>query len=184
MAILAALCTALETRDPYAQGHSSRVTVLAERLAAALGWTAERRAQLRVGGRLHDVGKLAVPDSVLLKRGPLTERELLQMRMHPQAGARIIEAVGQCEEALPSVLHHHERWDGDGYPTRLAGRDIPPEARIIAVVDAFDAMTSARPYRPTMTTGQALHEIERCAGSQFDPAFASLFIELLEARAA
>jgi HD-GYP domain-containing protein (c-di-GMP phosphodiesterase class II) len=176
VAILAALCTAIETRDPYSQGHSSRVTALAEKVAAALGWTADRRAELRVGSRLHDLGKLAVPDSVLLKRGGLTDRELAQMRIHPEAGARILEAVGSFDSALPCLLYHHERWDGYGYPKRLAGLDIPIEARILAVVDAFDAMTSDRAYRRAMPAEDALEEIDRCAGSQFDPELAEIFL--------
>ena len=181
MGSLAALSAAIEARDPYARGHSSRVTVFAQAMARRLRLDKERLAVLRLGALLHDVGKLVVPSGVLLKCGPLTEEELRLMRRHPAAGARMLRTLGARETILPLVLHHHERWDGDGYPTGRRGDDIPLEARVLCIADSFDAMTSTRPYRASWTPDEALEELERCAGTQFDPelvgAFASAWAE-------
>jgi HD-GYP domain-containing protein (c-di-GMP phosphodiesterase class II) len=151
--------------------------LIAEGLARRLGWRGERLDALRLGGALHDVGKIAVNSSVLRKPGALTEEELAQIRTHPVAGARLIEAVEDFGPALPYVLHHHERWDGAGYPHGLRGEEIPVEARLLGVADAFDAMTSDRSYRPALSVEQALAELERCAGTQFDPELAETFVE-------
>jgi len=175
--LLATFSAALEARDPYLRGHSARVTSIAEGLARRLGWRGERIDALRLGGSLHDVGKIAVNESVLRKSGPLTDEELAQIRTHPVAGARLIEGVEDFRPALPYVLHHHERWDGAGYPHGLAGEEIPIEARLLGVADAFDAMTSVRSYRPALSVEQALAELQRCAGSQFDPELAETFVE-------
>jgi HD-GYP domain-containing protein (c-di-GMP phosphodiesterase class II) len=175
--LLATFSAALEARDPYLRGHSARVTSLAEGLARSLGWRGEQLDGLRLGGTLHDVGKIAVTASVLCKPGPLTEEELAQIRTHPLAGARLIEAVLDFRPALPYVLHHHERWDGGGYPHGLAAGEIPIEARLLGVADAFDAMTSVRSYRPALSVEQALDELQRCAGSQFDPDVTETFVE-------
>jgi HD-GYP domain-containing protein (c-di-GMP phosphodiesterase class II) len=175
--LLATFSAALEARDPYLRGHSARVTAFAEGLALALGWKGRRLETLRLGGSLHDVGKISVEESVLRKPGPLTEEELGQIRRHPVAGARLVECFDDFLAALPYVLHHHERWDGTGYPHRLRGDSIPLEARLLGVADAFDAMTSVRPYRPALSVTQALAELERCAGSQFDPMLARTFVE-------
>ena len=175
--LLATFSAALEARDPYLRGHSARVTSIAESLARRLGWRAERIDALRLGGSLHDVGKIAVNESVLCKPGPLTDEELAEIRTHPVAGARLIEGVDDLRPALPYVLHHHERWDGAGYPHGLAGEEIPIEARLLGVADAFDAMTSVRSYRPALSVEQALAELQRCAGSQFDPELAGTFVE-------
>jgi putative nucleotidyltransferase with HDIG domain len=171
----AALSAAIEARDPYARGHSSRVTVFARAMARSLRLDKDRVAVLRLGALLHDVGKLVVPSAVLLKRGPLTEEELGLMRRHPAAGARMLRSLGAPETILPLVLHHHERWDGAGYPTGRRGDDIPLEARVLCIADSFDAMTSTRPYRATWTPDEALEELERCAGTQFDPALVTAF---------
>ncbi len=178
MAILAALSRAIETRDPYTCGHSTRVTRLAEALARRLGWNEDRLAALRVGGRLHDVGKLAIAETILLKPGRLEPAELAQIRQHPAVGARMIRRFAFAREALPYVLYHHERWDGGGYPTGKAGKTIPVEARVLALADAFDAMTSARPYRAALEPAMALEEVERCAGTQFDPSLAVAFVDV------
>jgi HD-GYP domain-containing protein (c-di-GMP phosphodiesterase class II) len=178
--LLASFSAALEARDPYLRGHSARVTAFAEALALALGWGERRLETLRLGGSLHDVGKISVEASVLRKAGPLTEAEVSQIRRHPVSGARLVESFDDFLEALPYVLHHHERWDGSGYPHRLEGESIPLEARVLGVADAFDAMTSARPYRPALSVVQALDELERCAGSQFDPSLACVFVESWE----
>ena len=175
--LLATFSAALEARDPYLKGHSTRVTAFAESLARLLGWRGSRLEALYLGGSLHDVGKISVDASVLRKSGPLTEQELEQIRRHPVTGARLVESFDDFEAALPYVLHHHERWDGFGYPHGLSGDGIPLEARVLGVADAFDAMTSARAYRPALTVEQALVELERCAGSQFDPELALAFVE-------
>ncbi|HEY7731077.1 MAG TPA: HD-GYP domain-containing protein [Gaiellaceae bacterium] len=175
--LLATFSAALEARDPYLRGHSARVTTFAENLARLLGWAGERLEVLRLGGSLHDVGKISIDASVLRKAGPLTVEERDQIRRHPVTGARLVECFDDFEPALPYVLHHHERWDGTGYPHGLEGRKIPFEARLLGVVDAFDAMTSRRAYRPALTIEQALGELTRCAGSQFDPELAAAFVE-------
>ena len=174
--LLATFSAALEARDPYLRGHSARVTLFAEGLARTLGWTDRRLDVLRLGGSLHDVGKIAVNASVLRKAGPLTDTEFEQIQRHPAAGAQLIQGVADFSPALPYVLHHHERWDGGGYPHGLAGEEIPVEARLLGVADAFDAMTSARPYRPALTVDAALGELHRCAGTQFDPDLAARFV--------
>ena len=174
--MLTSLTSAIEARDPYTRGHSLRVTTLAEAVARWLGWSESRLETLRVGGALHDVGKLTVPARILSKPGPLTLEELAAIRTHPTAGARLIEPIHSVRSALPYVLHHHERWDGDGYPHGLGGIAIPVEARVLAVADAFDAMTSGRPYRQAMSEPDALREVERCAGCQFDPEIAHAFL--------
>ncbi len=173
------LSRAIEARDAYTRGHSARVTKLAEAVARRLGWSEERLASLRVGGPLHDIGKLGVSDDVLRKEGRLDEEEFAQIREHPKIGARILLRVTAFREALPYVLYHHERWDGSGYPTGKAGKEIPLEARVLAIADAFDAMTSDRPYRRALTRAEALAEVERCAGTQFDPEIARVFLEVL-----
>jgi putative nucleotidyltransferase with HDIG domain len=178
--ILLPLARAIESRERYSLGHSDRVSALAEVVARQLGWDEARRELLRVGGMLHDIGKLAVPESVLRKPGPLDDEERAEVLRHPEAGARIVSLVEQLRETVPAVLHHHERWDGGGYPAGRARDEIPEEARILAVADSFDAMTSNRPYRRALPARVALEELARCAGTQFDPEFALLFVEAWE----
>ena len=175
--LLATFSTALEARDPYLRGHTARVTTFAESLARMLGWAGERLDVLRLGGSLHDVGKIAVSPRVLRKPGPLTAEELAQIRRHPVTGARLVECFDDFEPALPYVLHHHERWDGSGYPHGLRGETIPVEGRLLGVADAFDAMTSKRAYRSALSVEQALTELKRCAGTQFDPELAQAFVD-------
>jgi HD-GYP domain-containing protein (c-di-GMP phosphodiesterase class II) len=174
--MLAAVASALAARDPATVAHSTRVTLLADRLAAWLEWDERRLLGLHLGAPLHDIGKIGVSESILRKRGPLDPRELAEIRTHPVVGARLIAAVGPARPALPYVLYHHERWDGTGYPTGRAAEAIPEEARLLSVVDAFDAMTSTRPYRHALPPARALAEIERFAGTQFDPAIAEAFL--------
>ena len=181
--MLVELCEAVDRR-PYMRGHGERVCGLAEAVAVRLGWNGERLRWLRVGARLHDLGKLAVCDDVWHKPGCLTEAELAEIQRHPAAGARMLARVRELRFAIPYVLFHHERWDGDGYPSRKAGHAIPLEARILAVADAFDAMTSPRSYRPALGHEHALAEIAACAGSQFDPIVAGVFVELVRDDAA
>jgi HD-GYP domain-containing protein (c-di-GMP phosphodiesterase class II) len=179
--MLAAISRALEELD-QTQGHGARVAALAEPIARRLGWEQERVLALHFGARLHDIGKVAVRRDLLRKRGPLTVPELAEIRTHPKAGAELVLQTRVARCALPYVLFHHERWDGSGYPARIRGRAIPLEARILAVADAFDAMTSPRPYRAALPTEHALAELAACAGSQFDPEVAELFLEVWSAQ--
>jgi len=176
--MLSVLSRAIEARDEYTRGHSARVTAIADAIARRLGWDDERLDLLQLGGPLHDVGKLAIPDDVLRKPGRLDDDELAQIREHPRLGARILLRLAAFRGALPYVLYHHERWDGTGYPTGRAGEQIPLEARVLAVADAFDAMTSDRPYRPALSREEALAEVERCSGTQFDPEIVRIFLDL------
>jgi putative two-component system response regulator len=173
--LLDTLTRALDAQDPDASRHASRVSALAEIVARRLGW--RDLEALRLGGAVHDLGKLAVPQRVLLKRTALTSAELAHIREHPSAGARLLAPITRARPALPYVLCHHERWDGHGYPTGLVGAEIPLGARLLAVVDAFDAMTSDRPYRRALPAEAAVEEIDRCAGGQFDPVVARVFLD-------
>jgi putative nucleotidyltransferase with HDIG domain len=175
--MLAAISRALEERD-QTQGHGARVAVLAEPLARRLGWEPERIAALRFGALHHDIGKIAVRRDVLRKSVPLTVDEFAEIRTHPSKGAELVRPLRAARQALPYVLCHHERWDGDGYPSRMRDKAIPIEARLLAVADAFDAMTSPRPYRPVLTHERALLELCSCAGTQFDPALTELFLDV------
>jgi diguanylate cyclase (GGDEF)-like protein len=164
----ASLARAVDARDVYTGSHSQRVAQLAVRIAARIGLPRDELEFTRLAASLHDLGKLALPEDLLRKPAPLTEPERLVLQRHAEIGFRMLESLG-IGPVAESVLHHHERWDGTGYPDRLAGTDIPLGARIIFVADAFDAMTSDRLYRRRRTRGEALAEIVRCAGTQFDP---------------
>ncbi len=161
----------------YPDDHAIAVAECSLRMAAHLALADEIRVTIVEGALLHDVGKLAVPPAVLLKRGPLTETEFEHVRRHPAAGVRMLRSLGAPREILPAVLHPHERWDGSGYPRGRAGERIPLEARILAIADSFDAMTSTRPYRAPRQVPDALDELHRCAGSQFDPDLVPMFTE-------
>ena len=176
---LRALAAALSSRDRYTGSHVDAVCLYAERVGGRLGLGAAELHTLRLGSVLHDIGKIGVADAVLQKVGPLTEVETMQMRQHTIIGAEIVRHIGHLQDALPVVLHHHERWDGRGYPSGLAGERIPLCARIVAVVDSFHAMTSTRPYRKAISDAEALDELRRCAGSQFDPAIVAAFSALI-----
>ncbi len=175
--MLATISRALEERD-QTQGHGARVAALAEPVARRLGWDDARIASLRFGAPLHDIGKVSVRGDLLRKAGPLTIAELTEIRIHPTAGATLVAPLRTARHALPYVLFHHERWDGSGYPSGLSGDAIPLEGRLLCVADAFDAMTSARPYRHALSTDRALAEIAICAGTQFDPLVAEAFLEV------
>ena len=175
--MLASISRALEQRDQTA-GHGARVAALAEPVVLRFGWDRERVRSLRYAAPLHDIGKVKVRREVLAKPGPLTLDEVAEVRRHPRAGAELVIPLRSARHALPYILFHHECWDGSGYPAGLRGRSIPLEARILAVADAFDAMISPRPYRRPLSHEHAIAEIERCAGTQFDPAVAELFADV------
>jgi HD-GYP domain-containing protein (c-di-GMP phosphodiesterase class II) len=159
-------------------GHAARVTALALHLADALHTGTAPVEAIHAGGPLHDIGKVVVAPAILRKPGPLDRDELEEIRLHPVVGAQMLANVPSVRHGLGCILHHHERWDGAGYPHRLAAHEIPFEARILAVADAFDAMTSDRPYRDALCEDEACAEVQRCAGTQFDPQVAEAFLEL------
>jgi HD-GYP domain-containing protein (c-di-GMP phosphodiesterase class II) len=172
------LSRSLATHDPSEAAHAIRVTTLALRLAEAVDAAPGAVEAIRIGGPLHDVGKLSVRTAVLAKPGPLDDDELAEIRAHPAAGAEMVSGVHSLRGAVPCVLHHHERWDGAGYPNQLRGPEIPLEARILALADAYDAMTMTRPYRVALSHDDAVREVERCSGSQFDPELTIAFLRL------
>jgi diguanylate cyclase (GGDEF)-like protein len=175
----ASLAKAVDARDTYTGSHSERVGELAAKVATRLGLSAEQIELTRLAGSLHDLGKLAIPEEILRKPGALTDSERLVLERHPQIGFRMLDSLG-VDPVADLVLHHHERWDGTGYPDGLRGEQIPLSARIIFVTDAYDAMTSDRIYRPRRSAQAALAELERCAGTQFDPGIVAAFVEELE----
>ncbi len=175
---LEALTSAIDAKDPYTCGHSQRVSELSVRLARLAGLSATECETVRISGLVHDLGKIGVPEQVLLKTSRLTDEEFGLIKLHPEIGHRILRGIPMFDEALPGVLHHHERWDGRGYPIGLAGEDIPLIARIIGVADAFDAMSSSRTYRAAMPRHKVLSEIRDNAGAQFDPELAPLFLTI------
>ncbi len=176
---LGAIASALEAKDPYTQAHTSRIRDLAIGLGVAMQIPGEARRSLSLGAILHDVGKIGISDAVLLKPAPLTDLEWEVMREHTTIGERMLSGIEFVRPALPIIRHHHERWDGRGYPDRLEGEDIPLGARIVAVCDAFDAMTSDRPYRTAMSTERASEELLKHAGTQFDPTCATLLVDVV-----
>jgi HD-GYP domain-containing protein (c-di-GMP phosphodiesterase class II) len=167
---LRALVTAVETKEPQNQGHSERVAQLSEWIAESLGLGHKEIQDVRTAGMLHDVGKVAVPTRLLRSRSTLTDDELVVLADHARAGVDLVKDIGFLAASLEGIAHHHERWDGRGYPAGLAGDRIPLTARIIAVADAFDALTSPRPYRPAEPAERALAELSRRGGTHLDPA--------------
>jgi len=180
VATVGALANAIEARDPYTRGHTDRVARITIAFCDRLGWEREKLSIARMGALLHDIGKIGVPDAILRKPGRLTADEYELMKEHTVIGAQILQGIHALEPAIPFVLSHHERWDGKGYPEGLSGKNIPIEGRILAIVDAFDAMTSARVYRAPMSMDAAVAEIRRCAGTQFDPGLVPAFVRLYE----
>jgi HD-GYP domain-containing protein (c-di-GMP phosphodiesterase class II) len=179
VAVINALASAIEAKDSYSGGHTQRVTRLASKIAKAHDSVLGSSEQLSFGFTLHDVGKIGVPEDILLKPAALTGSEWDVMRTHPLIGMQIIRPVGFGDLAEGVVLHHHERWDGHGYPDGLAAEDIPLGARLFAVADAFDAMTSDRPYRRALPRDEAIREIVGESGEQFDPSAVKTFISVL-----
>jgi putative nucleotidyltransferase with HDIG domain len=163
------LSAAVDARDSHTAGHSRRVQTLALALGRELGFSMAEQEVLGHAALFHDVGKLAVPESILLKSEGLGDIDWVVVRRHPEEGARLIEHLGFLEDALPAIKHHHERYDGTGYPEGLAGEDIPLGARIIHLADALDAMLTSRPYRPALDPLDALEQIRSGAGFQFCP---------------
>jgi putative nucleotidyltransferase with HDIG domain len=166
----------LEKKDVYTRGHSNRVAVYAVKTAVQMGYTGEVLDQIRLGGELHDIGKIGTRDEVLNKPGPLTPDEFEEIKKHVVEGEEILEPLRREHPlVLDIVRSHHERIDGTGFPDRLSGPDIPVVARLVAVADAFDAMTTSRAYRPSRSPGEALDELQRCAGTHFDAPVVSAF---------
>jgi diguanylate cyclase (GGDEF)-like protein len=174
----ASLAKAVDARDAYTGSHSERVGELAARIAVRMDADPAQVELIRLAGSLHDLGKLAIPEEILRKPAPLTEAERLVLERHPQIGFRMLESLG-VDPVAEWVLHHHERWDGAGYPDGVYGDQIPLGARIIFVADAYDAMTTDRVYRPRLSQGDALAELQRCAGTQFDPDVVAAFADEL-----
>jgi putative two-component system response regulator len=172
------LANVIEARDPYTRGHVERVRDYALALAHALDWSAEAMSVLEFGAILHDIGKIIVPAEIIKKAAPLTTGEQAVMRQHVEAGAQMLKDVSHLQAAAPFILYHHEHWDGSGYPFGFSAEGIPMEGRLLAIVDAYDAMTSTRPYRTGLPKDMALREIRTGAETYFDPAMAEVFLEI------
>lgn len=176
------LSYAIDAKDTYTHGHSLRVTEHALGLARTLRLAPPILEVLEVGGLLHDIGKIGIPEKILHKKGPLSNGEFDVIKRHPSDGARMLGELAEMAHVALCVRHHHERFDGTGYPDGLAGDSIPLTARILAVADAYDAITSERPYRKALGRRQAVEELRRCSGTQFDPRLVDLFIPMVENR--
>lgn len=174
------IANAVEARDPYTAGHTGRVTRIAAEIARELGWSREQLEHLEIGALLHDIGKIGIADTILRKPQVLTAEEYVEMQQHPIVGAQMLKGVSVLRPALPYILYHHERYDGTGYPFGLRGQEIPIEGRLLTVADTFDAMTSTRPYRQALTPEEALAEIIRHRGTQFDPDIVDALIRVYE----
>jgi putative nucleotidyltransferase with HDIG domain len=179
---IAAIGAAAEIKDPYIRKHQERVSQWAAALAEEMGLPLEQVHDIRVAGLLHDLGKVTVSEHILNKPGKLTQEEYAKIKEHSALGAMIVAHVEGLQRLVKIVRHHHERFDGKGYPDGLAGEDIPREARILGVVDVFDAMTHQRSYRKALSKAEAMAELERGAGTQFDPAAVKAFLALLKKR--
>lgn len=178
--IIQALAAAIDAKDSYTHGHSARVAEYAVATVRELGMPQEELETIQAAAYLHDVGKIGVPELILGKLGNLTDEEFEIIKTHPEISARILAPVQFNGAVIPIVRHHHERYNGTGYPDHLSGENIPLEARILAIADSFDAMTSSRPYRPARSVQWAKEEIRRCAGTQFDPKIVDVFLLAIE----
>ena len=170
----------VEAKDSYTRGHSDRVSEYSVLLGKHLNLPEDTLNTLRRGGLFHDIGKIGVPDSILQKESRLTDDEYSEIKNHPSIGAHILSTATIFHDIIPIVKHHHEKYDGTGYPGRLQGEDIPYLARIAAVADSFDAMTSRRTYRDSLPMDVVISEFKRCKGTQFDPKLADVFLDILE----
>jgi HD-GYP domain-containing protein (c-di-GMP phosphodiesterase class II) len=176
---VSSLANAIDAKSPWTKGHSERVMHLSARLAKSMGLPEDLVERVRLGGLLHDIGKIGIIEALLEKPTMLSEDEFPPMRLHPEKGVAILAPIEQLQDILPAILHHHEWYDGSGYPTGLKGENIPIESRIIAVADAFDAMAADRPYRRGFSSDEAIAELKRCAGQQFDPHIVEAFIRYM-----
>ena len=168
---------AMDLRDRETEGHTLRVTTLTEKLASLMGIPNDRLIHIRRGALLHDIGKIAVPDSILLKPGPLTKEETTTMRMHPVYAREFLTPIEYLRPALDIPAYHHEKWNGEGYPEHLAGKSIPLAARIFSIIDVWDALTSDRPYRKAWSKDAALEYIREQSGQYFDPEIVKVFLK-------
>lgn len=173
------LANTIEGRDPTTRGHVERVARYARWLAEALGWSPDRLRVLEFGARLHDVGKIVIPDHILKKTGPLSPEEWELMKTHPTEGAKILRNISHLQDAVPYALYHHEKWDGSGYPQGLKGTQIPLEARILALVDVYDSLTTERPYHPPRPHAEVVKYLQLRSGVHFDPDLTQVFIAIL-----
>ncbi len=178
------LASAIEAKDPYTRGHAERVASLAVEIGRELALDGEALRALEVGGVLHDIGKIGIPDAILAKRTPLTAEEMELVKAHPRIGAEIVAGVEFLRAALPAIRGHHERWDGTGYPDALAGDAIPLVARIVNAADTWDACTSDRPYQPAFATADAASIVDALRGTQLDPAVHDALVAVLRRRGA
>ena len=169
------IAQALDAKDQYTHGHSMRVTLYSLALAKTLDLSDELLEEIETAGLLHDIGKIAIPEKILLKPGKLTDEEYEIIKTHPELGEKLVEGIEKLSIISTWLKSHHERYDGKGYPEGLKGEDIPISARIIAIADTYDAMTSSRAYRAALPHEEAMAEISRCGGSQFDPKLSELF---------
>jgi putative two-component system response regulator len=174
------LALAVEAKDTYTEGHLRRLSSYSEQLATAISLSAEQVKAIRFGGLLHDIGKISIDDAILRKPGKLTDEEYTQIKRHPEYGARIIQAMRFANDVGPIIRHHHERWDGKGYPAGLAGEEIPIGARIVAIVDAYDAMMTDRPYRKSLGIEETLRRMREGSGREWDPILLDRFIRMVE----
>lgn len=170
----------VEAKDPYTRGHSDRVSEYSVLIGKKLGLDEKTLHILKIGGLFHDIGKIGIPDSILLKESKLSDEEYSQIKNHPMIGVHMLGDAAIFTDIFPIVKHHHERYDGRGYPSQLVGDDIPYVARIAAVADTFDAMTSKRSYRDSLPIDVVRAEIERCSGTQFDPNIAKVFLDIMD----
>ena len=170
----------VEAKDPYTRGHSDRVSEYSVLIGKKLGLDENTLHILKIGGLFHDIGKIGIPDSILLKESKLSDEEYSQIKNHPMIGVHMLGDAAIFTDILPIVKHHHERYDGRGYPSQIVGDDIPYVARIAAVADTFDAMTSKRSYRNSLPIDVVRAEIERCSGTQFDPNIAKVFLDIMD----
>jgi len=178
--IVESLINALEAKDPCTQGHSQRVSWMAAGVAKSMGLLPLECEQVRLAGLFHDIGKIGIRDSILLKKGPLTKEEFQEIKLHPIYSVKILEPVDPFHKVLSGVLYHHENWDGSGYPEGLKGNKIPLAASIIHVVDSYDALTSMRSYRLPMSSGAAISELEQKSGVYYQPEVVSHFSKWME----